>query len=62
MLHPVPPLRSGRLRHDPAWLIPKKDRATPARITNGDTWLHDNLDAYAQWAKTHNSLLNVTAD
>lgn len=28
----------------------------------GDTWLHDNLDGYAQWAKTHNSLLVVTWD
>jgi hypothetical protein len=38
------------------------DGSTPARITLGDTWLRDNLDAYAQWAKTHNSLLIVTAD
>ncbi len=28
----------------------------------GDTWLRDNLDAYAQWARTHNSLLVVTWD
>jgi len=28
----------------------------------GDRWLHDNIDAYAQWAKTHNSLLIVTWD
>ncbi len=28
----------------------------------GDDWLRDNLDAYAQWAKTHNSLLIVTWD
>lgn len=27
-----------------------------------DTWLHDNLDAYATWARTHNSLLIVTGD
>jgi hypothetical protein len=27
-----------------------------------DTWLHDNLDAYAQWARTHNSLLIVTTE
>ncbi len=28
----------------------------------GDTWLNTNLNAYAQWAKTHNSLLIVTWD
>ncbi|WP_327350484.1 alkaline phosphatase family protein [Streptomyces sp. NBC_01304] len=28
----------------------------------GDTWLKNNLDAYAQWAKTHNSLLIQTFD
>jgi len=28
----------------------------------GDTWLKQNLDAYAQWAKTHHSLLIVTWD
>jgi len=28
----------------------------------GDTWLKNHLDAYAQWAKTHNSLLIVTWD
>ncbi len=27
-----------------------------------DAWLHDNLDAYYQWAKTHNSLLIITQD
>jgi acid phosphatase len=31
-------------------------------IATGDTWLKNNLDAYAQWAKTHNSLLIVTFD
>jgi acid phosphatase len=31
-------------------------------IGTGDTWLKNNLDAYAQWAKTHNSLLIVTFD
>ena len=31
-------------------------------ISTGDTWLKNNLDAYAQWAKTHNSLLVVTFD
>lgn len=31
-------------------------------VAQGDAWLHDHLDAYAQWAKTHNSLLIVTFD
>jgi hypothetical protein len=31
-------------------------------VSTGDTWLHNNLDAYVQWATTHNSLLIVTFD
>ncbi|WIM99252.1 alkaline phosphatase family protein [Actinoplanes oblitus] len=31
-------------------------------IATGDTWLKNKLDGYAQWAKTHNSLLIVTFD
>jgi len=31
-------------------------------IQKGDTWLQDNLGGYAEWAKTHNSLLIVTWD
>ncbi|MGW4483622.1 alkaline phosphatase family protein [Amycolatopsis sp. NPDC004368] len=31
-------------------------------IGTGDTWLKSHLDSYAQWAKTHNSLLIVTFD
>lgn len=31
-------------------------------IAQGDTWLKSNLGAYAQWAKTHDSLLIVTWD
>ena len=31
-------------------------------IGTGDGWLEKNLDAYTQWAKTHNSLLIVTFD
>ena len=31
-------------------------------IQQGDTWLKNNIDPYAQWAKTHNSLLIVTWD
>jgi hypothetical protein len=30
--------------------------------STGNTWLKNNLDAYAQWAKTHNSLLITTFD
>jgi len=31
-------------------------------IAQGDTWLNTNLSAYANWAKTNNSLLIVTFD
>jgi acid phosphatase len=31
-------------------------------IAQGDGWLSANLNGYAQWAKTHNSLLVVTFD
>lgn len=31
-------------------------------IQQGDTWLQQHMDSYAQWAKTHNSLLIVTWD
>jgi phosphatidylinositol-3-phosphatase len=31
-------------------------------IATGNSWLQSHLDAYAQWAKTHNSLLIVTFD
>jgi hypothetical protein len=31
-------------------------------IQQGDTWLQNNIDGYAQWAKAHNSLLVVTWD
>ncbi|WP_138443873.1 alkaline phosphatase family protein [Sinomonas susongensis] len=31
-------------------------------VQAGDAWLRDNLDGYAQWAKTHDSLLIVTWD
>ena len=34
----------------------------PTRITNGDTWVQNNLNAYIQWAKTHNSLFILTFD
>jgi acid phosphatase len=31
-------------------------------IAEGDRWLAQNIDRYAQWARTHNSLLIVTFD
>jgi fibronectin type 3 domain-containing protein len=31
-------------------------------IAQGDAWLQQNIDSYAQWAKTHNSLLIVQWD
>jgi hypothetical protein len=31
-------------------------------VATGDKWLQKNLDSYARWAKTHNSLLVVTFD
>ena len=31
-------------------------------VATGDSWLHDHVDAYAAWARTHNSLLIVTFD
>ena len=38
------------------------DGPTNTAIQQGDTWLQQNMDAYAQWAKTNNSLLIVTWD
>jgi phosphatidylinositol-3-phosphatase len=31
-------------------------------IAQGDAWLRQNIDGYAQWARTHNSLLIVSFD
>ncbi|MFF4340071.1 alkaline phosphatase family protein [Kitasatospora sp. NPDC001540] len=31
-------------------------------VTTGDTWIKNNLSAYATWAQTHNSILIVTFD
>ncbi|MEZ0112276.1 hypothetical protein ABH920_006295 [Catenulispora sp. EB89] len=46
-----------------SWVIPNlQDDMHDGTIAQGDTFLHSNLDAYAQWAKTHNSLLIVTWD
>ena len=31
-------------------------------VSDGDTWLKNNIEPYRQWAQTHNSLLIVTFD
>jgi len=33
-----------------------------AAIQRGDKWLKENLESYAKWAKSHNSLLIITFD
>lgn len=38
------------------------DGPVPKSVAAGDTWLKQHLDAYYQWAKSHNSLLIVTFD
>ena len=38
------------------------DGKPPKSVTDGDTWLKENLDGYYQWAKTHNSILIITFD
>ncbi len=31
-------------------------------VSQADTWLQQNMNAYAQWAQSHNSLLIITTD
>jgi phospholipase C len=46
-----------------SFVIPNlQDDMHDGSIQKGDTWLRTDIDAYAQWAKTHNSLLIVTWD
>lgn len=46
-----------------ALVVPNQiDDMHDGSIAQGDTWLSQNLDHYAQWAVTHNSLLIVTWD
>ena len=46
-----------------SFVIPNlNDDMHDGTIQQGDTWLQQNMDAYAQWAKTNNSLLIVTWD
>ncbi|SEO26245.1 alkaline phosphatase family protein [Actinacidiphila rubida] len=50
--------------------LPKMSFVTPnlcsdmhdCSVSTGDTWIKNNLGAYATWAKTHNSVLVVTFD
>jgi hypothetical protein len=50
--------------------LPKMGFVTPnlcsdmhdCSVSSGDTWVKNNLGAYATWAKTHNSLLVITFD
>ncbi len=46
-----------------SFVVPNlQDDMHDGSIQQGDTWLQQHLDGYAQWAKTHNSLLIVTSD
>ena len=46
-----------------SWVIPNvQNDMHDGSVAQGDAWLQSHLDAYAQWAKTHNSLLIVTWD
>jgi hypothetical protein len=46
-----------------SWVIPNLcDDMHDCSVATGDTWLKTHLDAYVQWAKTHNSLLITTFD
>jgi phosphatidylinositol-3-phosphatase len=46
-----------------SWVIPDLDNDMhDGSVSAGDAWLKTNLDGYAQWAVTHNSLLVVTFD
>lgn len=46
-----------------AFLIPNLQHDMhDGSVNDGDDWLASHIDAYAQWAKSHNSLLIVTFD
>lgn len=46
-----------------SWVIPNLDHDMhDGTIAAGDSWLKDNLSAYADWTQSHNSLLIVTWD
>jgi hypothetical protein len=46
-----------------SFVIPDQDYDMhDGTIATADTWFHNNLDAYVQWAKTHNSLFILIFD
>lgn len=46
-----------------SWVTPNLwDDMYNGPVSVGDAWVKKHLNAYAQWAKTHNSLLVVTFD
>ncbi|MDQ2837198.1 MAG: putative Ig domain-containing protein [Actinomycetota bacterium] len=46
-----------------SFVIPNlQDDMHDGTVAQGDTWLQQHIDGYAQWAKTHNSLLVLTWD
>jgi hypothetical protein len=46
-----------------SWVVPNLcNDMHDCSVATGDKWLKSHLDAYAQWAKTHNSLLITTFD
>lgn len=46
-----------------AFVIPdQRNDMHDGSIAQGDAWLKKNIESYAQWAMTHNSLLIVTFD
>jgi hypothetical protein len=46
-----------------SWVVPNLcNDMHDCTIATGDAWLQNHLNAYAQWATTHNSLLIVTFD
>ena len=48
---------------DVSWVIPNLcSDMHDCSVATGDTWLKNNLGAYASWALNHNSLLIVTFD
>lgn len=46
-----------------AYVVPNlQDDMHDGTVAQGDAWIKANLDGYAQWAKTHNSLFILTFD
>src|SRR2546421_10950621 len=56
-------LKSAGTTPNYAWITPNMcNDMHDCSVSTGDTWLKNNLGAYATWAKSHNSLLVVTTD